>query len=98
LRAADAGGRLQRKLAEQAQHSMALRAPNKKPNAVCYERGGDSHGKRERKADLALGRKCAGGQQYRHRRQGKAELLHQHPGEDEQVAIHQKNVCRQRHE
>src|ERR1700722_18073346 len=55
LRAANACGRLQRKFAEQAQHTMALCAPEEEPDAIGGKRRGHCYCKGEGKTDLLLG-------------------------------------------
>ncbi len=46
------------------------------------------------KLNLMLGRQCARSQQNRCGGQGDAELLHQNPGEEQQIAVREENVRR----
>ena len=97
LRATNTNRRLHRKLAENAQHMVPIAPPDQKPARVSRHASQESSQKRRAKADLVIRREPARRQQYRRRRQWNSELLHQHPAEEQDVAVSKKNVCGKRH-
>jgi hypothetical protein len=90
----DADRRFQRQFAQDAQHMVPVAAANEEPDAVCHQRRNQPSQQGKRKTDLMLGRKRSGGQQHRRCRQRNSELLHQNPGEEQQVPVHQQDVFR----
>ena len=71
---------------------VAVFAADQEPGAVGDERGNETGQECKRKAELALGRKCSGSQQHGGGGQGNAELLHQDPGEEQEVSVRKKYV------
>jgi hypothetical protein len=71
---------------------MAIAAADEEPGAVCRERRGQPGKQGEDKIQFVLGGEGSGGQQNRRSGQRHAELLHQNPGKEQQVAINEQNV------
>ena len=76
---------------------VAISAADVEPGAVCRERRGQAGQQNQRKAQLALGGEGSGGQQHGRGRQRDAQLLHEYPGEEQQVAVGQEDMSRQFH-
>ena len=93
----DTDGWLHGELAQDSQHVMAVLAANEIPGAVCRQRGPKPDKQRQGKADFAGGGQSPRSQQDRRSGQRNSELLHQNPGEEQQVSVHQQEMCRQFH-
>ena len=76
---------------------VAIAATDEEPCAVCHERGGQPGQQGEGKIELVLSGKGARSQQNRRGGQRNPKLLHQNPGEEQQVAVREQNVFRQSH-
>ena len=84
---ADAGGGLKGEAAEELEYAVAVATTEEEPDGVGYEAGGKHREHDVEVAEAVRGAEGSGSEEYGDAGDGDAELLHQHPEEDDEVRV-----------